>query len=224
MTERPTDALLQQMLMAGEEEDAALAAGSKVGRYVVLELIGGGGMGMIYKAYDPQLDRAVALKLMRPAAAESDPDASNRVLREAQSLAKLQHPNIVAVHDAGLFGDQVFAAMEYVAGDTVSRWLKVEPRSAEEIVDVFRAAGRGLAAAHAAGLVHRDFKPDNVIVGTDGRVRVLDFGLARPAGDAAAGGPSAGTPAYMAPEQHDHRVADARSDQYSFCVALYEAV
>jgi eukaryotic-like serine/threonine-protein kinase len=134
-------------------------------------------MGVIYKAYDPELDRPVALKLL-PAHSTGQ---GERLLREAQALAQLSHPNVIAVHDVGMFAGDVFIAMEFVDGDSLGRWLAVAPRTRAEIMDVFLAAGEGLAAAHGAGLVHRDFKPDNVIVGHDGRVRVLDFGLARTA-------------------------------------------
>jgi serine/threonine protein kinase/tetratricopeptide (TPR) repeat protein len=155
-----------------------LERGATLGRYVVLDELGAGGMAVVYKAYDPELDRAVALKLLN-----SNPDGiagqRERLLREAQALARLSHPNVIAVHDVGTFGDNVFLATEFVEGMTVRQWLKVEPRSRSAILEVFLAAGEGLAAAHAAGLVHRDFKPDNVMVGKDGRVRVLDFGLAR---------------------------------------------
>jgi len=246
MVDRPTDAGLKQMLLAGELEDSALPAGSKVGRYVVLEQLGVGGMSVVYKAYDPHLDRAIALKLMRvDPSGGSAAEAGQRLLREAQALARISHPNIIAVHDVGMFGDDVFVAMEFVAGPTLAEWCRAPSRTTAEILDAFRGAGRGLAAAHAAGLVHRDFKPDNVIVGPDGRARVLDFGLARAAGAPALAevppephapsspgrslhvtntGLLAGTPAYMAPEQHLGGAIDERSDQFSFCVALYEAV
>jgi tetratricopeptide (TPR) repeat protein/tRNA A-37 threonylcarbamoyl transferase component Bud32 len=156
-----------------------LERGTSVGRYLLLELLGEGGMGVVYKAYDPELGRPVALKLLQTAE-----DASlqrDRLLREAQALARLQHPNVIAVHDVGTFGADVFIAMEFVEGQNARQWLKAQPRSRREILDVFLAAAQGLAAAHRAGLVHRDFKPDNMMVGDDGRVRVLDFGLARTA-------------------------------------------
>ncbi|MBI2898310.1 MAG: serine/threonine protein kinase [Deltaproteobacteria bacterium] len=235
---RPTDAGLKQMLLAGEVDESALPAGSKVGRYVVLETLGFGGMSIVYKAYDPHLDRAVAVKLLRldSTSGGSADEARVRLVREAQALAKLSHPNIVAVHDVGTFGDDVFVAMEFVAGPTLAEWCRDEGRSIEQILEAYRGAGRGLAAAHAAGLVHRDFKPDNVIVGSDGRPRVLDFGLARAAGPAGGdakdhpdghqtgGSATVGTPAYMAPEQHGGGTVDGRTDQFSFCVALWEAV
>ena len=220
-----------------------LERGTAVGRYLILERLGEGGMGVVYAAHDPELDRRVALKLLRPDRAAKE--AALRLQREAQAIARLSHPNVVAVYDSGTFGDQVFVAMELVEGRTVRQWLTAERRSWREIVTVFVAAGRGLAAAHAAGLAHRDFKPDNVLLGQDGRVRVVDFGLARPVGEPAGGSPAdvspvsssgilssqltelgaaMGTPSYMAPEQLRGEAADARSDQFSFCVALYEAL
>lgn len=216
-----------------------LGLGAQVGRYVIVGTVGEGGMGVVYAGYDPELDRKVALKVLRPERAAS-PDARARLLREAQAIAKLSHPNVVAVHDAGAVGEQVFVAMEYVDGRTLRQWLKEERRGWREIVDLFRLAGQGLAAAHAAGLVHRDFKPDNVLIGKDGRVRVADFGLARPvepgeveegieetgdsSPDLTSWGTVLGTPGYMAPEQLRGVSADARSDQFSFCVSLYEAL
>jgi tetratricopeptide (TPR) repeat protein/predicted Ser/Thr protein kinase len=232
----------------GGQPLAPLARGAMLGRYVVLDAVGQGGMGVVYAGYDPELDRKVALKLLRPDRVGSGSEAGRlRLLREAQAIARLSHPNVVAVYDAGTLGEQVFVAMEFVDGRTLRQWLTDAPedRSWREIVDVFVHAGRGLAAAHAAGLVHRDFKPDNVLLGGDGRVRVVDFGLARPVGTSAetetrsedaASSPSRlqspitewgvvlGTPAYMAPEQLCGEAADARTDQYSFCVALYEAL
>lgn len=226
-----------------------LERGMAVGRYLILDRVGEGGMGVVYSAHDPELDRKVALKLLRPdrtgAAAE---EHRVRLQREAQAIARLSHPNVVAVYDTGTFGDQVFVAMELLEGRTLRRWLQEEKPSWREIVGVFLAAGRGLAAAHAAGLVHRDFKPDNVLLGHDGRVRVVDFGLARPVGEPGAGtgntpvegspipsssvlgtpltqwGAALGTPSYMAPEQLRGEAADARSDQFSFCVSLWEAL
>ena len=157
-----------------------LTRGTSIGRYLILDPVGEGGMGVVYKAYDPKLDRLVALKVMRTL--DEGDGQRGRLLREAQALAQLSHPNVIAVHDVGTFGDDVFIAMELVGGVTVRQWLKAQPRTQREILDVFLAAGEGLAAAHRAGLVHRDFKPGNVMVGDDERVRVLDFGLARAAG------------------------------------------
>jgi tetratricopeptide (TPR) repeat protein len=202
----------------------ALERGAAVGRYVVLDRIGAGGMGVVYAAWDPELERRIALKLLRPERFGSEPDRL-RLLREAQALARLTHPNVVAVHDAGTFGDRVFVAMELVEGRTLRQWLAEGSWSWRQILETFLAAGRGLAAAHAAGLIHRDFKPGNVLIGTDGRIRVADFGLAREPGEPAAEwGLAEGTPGYMAPEQRRGEPADARSDQFSFCVSLYEAL
>jgi serine/threonine protein kinase len=225
----------------GGEERPPLAQGATLSRYVVLERIGRGAMGEVYAAYDPELDRQVALKLLRPEGRHLE-ELRVRLLREAQALARLAHPHVVTVHDVGVAGDCLFLALELVEGTTLAEWLRV-PRPTKEVLRVFRDAGLGLAAAHAAGLVHRDFKPSNVLVGQDGRVRVTDFGLARPsnrarrtmdvpASPARAGahapltrtGVLVGTPAYMAPEQQQGHGVDALSDQFSFCVALYEAL
>ncbi|MBI3185559.1 MAG: tetratricopeptide repeat protein [Myxococcales bacterium] len=230
------------------EVQALLGKGTSLGRYVLLDRLGGGGMGEVFAAYDPQLDRKVALKLLRPGLLGAD-EGRARLLREAQAMARLQHPNVIAVHDVGTFEDRVFVAMEFVEGDTLSDWLR-EQRPWQKVLEIFLAAGRGLAAAHSAGLVHRDFKPDNVLIGTDGRPRVLDFGLARQAAQldpAAPQSPSQvdldrpitqsalespitqvgaimGTPGYMSPEQLHGQPTDARTDQFSFCVALYESL
>jgi serine/threonine protein kinase/tetratricopeptide (TPR) repeat protein len=273
-----------------------LPRGTCVGRYVIVDALGAGGMGVVYSAYDPELDRRVALKLVRDT---SDPQ---RLLHEAQALARVSHPNVIAVHDVGTFEGAVFVAMELVEGRTLGAWRAQTAPGRREILDVFLAAGRGLAAAHHAGIVHRDFKPSNVMVGDDGRVRVLDFGLARGAptakssrtltpgaGASSRSGPSAlppesgaladeatlasdgparpgrsldpsqpstkvdrpraasplddiptvtdsldppqmhasrvmGTPSYMAPEQRRAGAFDARVDQFSFAVALHEAL
>jgi serine/threonine protein kinase/formylglycine-generating enzyme required for sulfatase activity len=232
-----------------------LDTGARIGRYVIIERVGTGAMGVVYGAYDPELDRKVALKLIKPGQGVKD-TARARLLREAKAIARLQHPNVVAVHDVGIIDDQVFLAMEFVAGGTIKSWLAETPRSWREILGVFIAAGRGLAAAHAAGLVHRDFKPDNVLLDKEHRPRVVDFGIARQAGagdDELASetgdvisqdgtetlrdssgrhalatltktGTWVGTPAYMAPEQFLGERGDERSDQFSFCVALYEAL
>jgi tetratricopeptide (TPR) repeat protein len=218
-----------------------LERGTLVGRYVVLDRLGEGGMGVVYRAYDPELDRKLAIKLLQAKPGGSSGGGASWLVREAQALARLSHPNVVAVHDVGsLPGDQVFVAMELVDGTTLRQWLRT-PRPWREARAVLHAAGQGLAAAHRAGLVHRDFKPENVLVGVDGRVRVMDFGLARlhddrdaSAGEHAAKSPLSdsltiagsvvGTPAYMAPEIFRGVPADARTDQFSFGVALYEAL
>jgi tetratricopeptide (TPR) repeat protein len=230
------------------QHDVKLERGATIGRYTILSLIGSGGMGEVYAAYDPELDRKVALKLIGALGAQ-DERSHARLLREAKSTAKLSHANVVVVHDAGTYLERVFVAMEFVDGLTIKDWLAAARRSRAEILAVYVAAARGLAAAHAAGLVHRDFKPHNVMVGKDGEVRVMDFGLAReiatgPQGDADADAPSAprslagtdlaggltltgeliGTPLYMAPEQFQGQRTDARTDQFSFCVALYQSL
>ena len=166
-------------------DDVGLAKGATIGRYVVLGLLGRGGMGEVYAAYDPELDRKIAVKLLRArgGSAEASADGRTRLLREAQAIARLSHPNVVVVYDVGTFEDKIFIAMEFVEGNTLTYWLEAANRSWQEIRRVFMAAGHGLAAAHDKGLVHRDFKPDNVMVGRDDHVRVMDFGLARQAGD-----------------------------------------
>ena len=227
-----------------------LPRGSTIGRYVVLEELGAGGMGIVYAAYDPELDRKIAIKVLLPSRMVDDEVSGGkaRLIREAQALARLSHPNVVNVHDVGEVDGRVFVAMEHIDGSTLKQWLERDQRSIPEILTVFIEAGHGLAAAHAAGLVHRDFKPDNVLVGIDGRARVVDFGLARgrsghnfdsdSVDDSGTGsqtssrldseltavGTVMGTPAYMAPEQHVGGPADAATDQFSFCVALYRAL
>ena len=161
-----------------------LVQGSVIGRYVVLSKLGAGGMGIVYAAYDPELDRKIALKLLLPASGGSNPDGTARLLREAQALAKLSHPNVVSVHDVGAAGDNIWIAMEFIQGRTLSQWREERRRSWREVLDVIRPAALGLTAAHKAGLIHRDVKPDNIMIGDDGRVRVMDFGLARGAADA----------------------------------------
>ena len=272
-----------------------LEPGDRVSRYLVLERVGAGGMGLVYAAYDPELDRKVALKLVHPSArgTASESTGQRRLLREAQAMAKVSHVNVLPVHDAGEVDAGVFLAMEFVEGETLAQWLAEAPRSWSEVLEVFVAAGRGLEAAHASGLIHRDFKPENVMIGDDGRVRVMDFGLARAHDDDPRAathvfhdlelrtgededllavddatrsdesvtrgedeeaplppppdfdddatprlddatprlgdsltrtGAVLGTPAYMSPEQHLGKSLDARSDQFSFAVALYEGL
>jgi tetratricopeptide (TPR) repeat protein/predicted Ser/Thr protein kinase len=208
--------------------------GETIDRYVVEELVGAGAMGVVYSAHDPELDRKVALKLLR---SERHADSRARLLREAQAMARLSHPNVVSVFDAGTDADDVFLAMELVDGTTLAAWLAERQRSWREIVPVFVQAGMGLAAAHAAGIVHRDFKPANVLIRRDRRVQVSDFGLARSPREASPiptegevvstltrTGALVGTPAYMAPEQLRGEPSDARTDLFAFCVALYEAL
>jgi serine/threonine protein kinase len=223
-----------------------LEPGDFIGRYRIRERIGEGGMGVVYAAEDPELGRVVAIKLLRPVQGDDAEVQQRRMLREAQALARLSHRNLVMVFDVGSRQGRVWIAMEHVVGDTLEIWLAREHRSWGAIVDVFIEAGRGLSAVHAAGLVHRDFKPGNVIVRSDGMVQVLDLGLAARAGerddealtmralaqpdlDAFAAnltktGGLMGTPAYMAPEQFLLQPMDGRADQFGFCVALYESL
>ncbi|NUO52605.1 MAG: protein kinase [Polyangiaceae bacterium] len=210
--------------------------GTHIGRFEVAFPIGEGAMGIVLAARDPDLDRRVAIKVLRPELGGDE--ARARMVREAQAMARLSHPNVVGVFDVGEVGGAAYFAMELVEGTTLRAWLAAEQRTTQEILDVFVQAGRGLAAAHQAGLVHRDFKPDNVLVGHDGRVRVGDFGLARASspqdvapdpkqpieGALTRTGALLGTPAYMPPEQLEGRSADARSDQFSFAASLYEAL
>ena len=212
---------------------ARLASGTKLGRYVIVDILGVGGMGVVYAARDPELDRDIAIKVLRSELVRAQPDAAQRIAREAQAMARIAHPNVVNVFDVGTVEGQVFVAMERVHGKNLRAWFADGRHTVAEILEVFIAAGRGLIAAHDAGIVHRDFKPDNVLVGNDGRVRVTDFGLAfdrASPGERSVGGsetttrPIAGTPAYMAPEQHAGGNADPRTDQFSFAVSLYEAL
>ena len=225
-------------------ERALLVSGHKIGRFTLLTRLGVGAMGVVYSAYDPELDRKIAVKLLRAPEGLHTARAQARLLREAQAMARINHPNVAQVHDVGTQGRDVFVAMEFIRGHTLQAWKALRPRSWSEVLEVYVQAGRGLAAAHMAGLVHRDFKPSNAMIGADGRVRVLDFGLchshaaAEPVGDDMASSESAvtdrqqlsaddeivGTPAYMAPEQFHGRSIGAASDQFSFCAALYEAL
>ncbi|MEM6295472.1 MAG: protein kinase [Myxococcota bacterium] len=202
----------------------------RIGRFTVLGRLGQGAMSVVYAAYDDELDRKVALKLLRPEG--NDAQASARLRREAQAIARLSHPNVVPVYEVGEHDGELFIAMEFVRGATLRTWLETA-RGWPELRDVLQQAAQGLAAAHEAGIVHRDFKPENVMVGDDGRVRVLDFGVAalgesgQHRDDAGVlqtrAGTLIGTPAYMAPEGLARRVVDARGDQFSFCVVALEA-
>jgi serine/threonine protein kinase len=168
----------------GAGADGRLPRGAALGRYLVLDVIGQGGMGVVYAAYDPELDRKVAVKVLRArdGLGGDSPSGRARMLREGQAMARLSHPNVVPVHDVGTHAGHVFVAMEWVDGQTLRAWVDAAPRGWREVVAMYTGAARGLAAAHDAALVHRDFKPDNVIVGRDGRARVVDFGLARASG------------------------------------------
>jgi formylglycine-generating enzyme required for sulfatase activity len=240
---------------AGDELDV-LKRGATVGRYLVLERLGAGGMGVVYAAYDPELDRKVAIKLLRPSEGRGDPAKRQaRLVREAKAMAKLSHANVGAIFDVGVHEGQVFLAIEYLPGGTLKSWLEAEKRPWREIVRMFIEVGNGLAAAHAEGLIHRDFKPDNVLLDKAGKPKVVDFGLVRltaaldvtstgslddadlpvaetavPASSAIGAavltrtGALAGTPAYMAAEQFLGKAIDERTDQFAFCVALYEGL
>ncbi|PRP93672.1 serine/threonine-protein kinase [Enhygromyxa salina] len=229
---------VRAMIRAALFPDAALPP--RIGRFVIVRMLGAGGMGIVYLAHDETLDRQVAVKLL-VAGSSNDPRIRARLHREAKIMAQLNHPNVVGVHEFGEHEGHFFVAMEYVEGRTLARWLIDESPDWRALLELFIQAGRGLIAAHAAGIIHRDFKPSNVLVGDDGRVRVADFGLARndvveprPPVSARAHqlpvevhtqtGQRIGTPAYMSPEQFNGALVDARSDQFSFCVALWEAL
>lgn len=222
--------------------------GVELGRFSLLERIGAGGMGVVYAAHDRRLDRKVAVKIL-DAERRGDERHRVRLLREAQALARLSHPNVVQIFDVGTFEGHVYLAMELLEGPSLRAWTEERSRAWRQIVDKYVQAGRGLQAAHDVGILHRDFKPANALMGRDGRVRVLDFGLARKLeddssliaavpGQASASGSGSialdesvtrsgelmGTPAYMSPEQIAGHPLDVRSDQFSFCVALYEAL
>jgi hypothetical protein len=221
---------------SGSSGAPALAQGETLGRYRLERLLGEGGMGTVHAAFDPDLERRVALKLLRTSSGGEE--ARHRLLREARAMARLTHANVVTVHEVGTAGGRDYVAMELIDGETLADWLR-GGRRPPEIVAAFAAAARGLAAAHAAGLVHRDFKPHNVLRRRDGRICVTDFGLARGV-DVSAGTPAAsedgvedivtatgslmGTPAYMAPEQWSHGTVGPAADQFAFCVALWEAL
>jgi serine/threonine protein kinase len=227
--------------VAGEARSTGLQRGDALGRYVILEHLASGGMGAVYRAYDPDLDRAIAVKLVRVASGDDTgtSGSSARMMREAQALARLSHPNVIAIYDVGVAAGDVFLAMELVEGMTLRAWLAGgHPR--DLVLAMLIGAGRGLAAAHAAGIVHRDVKPENILVGADGRVRVVDFGLAGATDAEAASdddldtpvprsisglstpltrtGEMFGTPHYMAPEQYARRAVAARAYQFAFGV------
>lgn len=208
-----------------------LRRGAALDHFIVLDELGRGGMGVVVCAYDPDVDRRVAIKVLHEKDDDSGEARRRRALREAQAMGKLSHPNVVTVYEVGVVDHHPFIVMEYMDGTSLRTWLDEDERSVDDILDVFRQAAHGLAAAHDAGLVHRDFKPENVLIDGDGRTAVADFGIAGAAprehddddddDDRTRG---VGTPAYMSPEQHDDQPIDARSDQFSYCVALHEAI
>jgi predicted Ser/Thr protein kinase len=248
----PDDELARTATAEGQTPapaEATVPAGTTVGRYRLERELGVGGMGVVHVAFDPDLERRVALKLLRAAGG----DAAKRLQREARAMARLTHPNVVTVHEVGSAGGRDYVAMELIEGETLAEWLRSRQREPHEILEAFIAAGRGLAAAHDAGIVHRDFKPHNVLRSRKGRVAVTDFGLAREshvqpptdplevtlplaAGSASGGsrtpsslagltvtGSVLGTPAYMAPEQWNGGAVTPATDQFGYCVALWEA-
>ncbi len=261
----PHDALLQTVKQPPAPSPPAAAAptitmdstkeAQRIGRYAVLRKLGEGGMGVVLAAYDEELDRRVAVKLLRDQSAQAA-EHRLRILREAQAMARVSHPNVVQVYEVGEFqpldksGSHIYITMEFIDGTTLYEWQRREGRTWEEILRIYLEAGQGLRAAHESDLVHRDFKPDNVLVGRDERPRVADFGLARGGAAAQAENPRPratdsdkersgghllaspltldgaimGTPMYMSPEQYKGEPAGPRSDQFSFCVALYEAL
>ncbi|MEZ4449668.1 MAG: serine/threonine-protein kinase [Nannocystaceae bacterium] len=242
---RPGSGVDARAVAIAADGAGSIAPGSQIGRFIVLRPLGAGAMGVVFEAIDPELDRKVAIKLLQAdARGEADStrsaDARTRLVREAQALARLSHPNVVGIFDVGVHEAQVWLAMELVVGRTLRRWIEASAPAWPEVLEVMLAAGRGLAAAHAAGLVHRDIKPDNIMLGDDGRVRVMDFGLARwgardegpgsaaiDAGAAPArtvAGALLGTPAYMAPEQFRGEIAGPQADLFAFCVMLWEGL
>ena len=217
-----------------------------IGRFRIDRELGSGGMGIVYAAHDPQLDRTIAVKILRRQ--DEGPSEGARLLREAQAMARLRHRNVLTVYEAGDHDGQIYVAMEYALGGTLAEWIDAGPRPWREVLDVLIPAGRGLAAAHQAGLVHRDFKPANVLLDGEGNALVSDFGLARAGGEPeplpdaleetqrgddskrllqvllTRTGALVGTPAYMSPEQFAGLQATPRSDLFAFCVVLHEAL
>lgn len=244
--------LIGRLKVADQDADAQLARNAvrarlfggrkkktRLGKYVLGKLIGAGGMGKVYVAHDRELDRKVALKLLKGEAWTRADGEEGRLIREARTLAQISHPNVVPVYEVGEADMGVFVAMEYIEGRTLREWVNDEDPSVDEVLHALREAGRGLAAVHAAGIVHRDFKPDNVLIGRDGRVCVVDFGLAHEVSvvkiervrfetetgrTAMLTSSPAGTPAYMSPERLDGRDADVAGDIYAFCVSTWEAL
>jgi serine/threonine protein kinase len=232
----PADLLATPVMGLGAQTEPP-SQGRKLGRYTLLDRLGAGAMGVVWRAEDPTLSRQIAVKLLR----RQDDTLTERLVREAQSMAQVNHPNVVTVYEVGQGVDgSTFIAMELVTGESLRKWQTKARHTIPELVGAYIAAARGLAAAHGAGIIHRDFKPDNVLVGDDGRVRVTDFGLAaaKPTSTSSGSiprqhigdvnlttsGSVLGTPAYMAPEQFTGGNVDPRTDQFNFCVALYEAL
>jgi len=245
---RPTNPPSNGLDLATVDHEAALAevlaglfdpevvaemAVPAVGRFEVLGHIGSGGMGSVYEARDPELDRRVAIKVLH-----ADAGDPGKLVEEGKAMARLNHPNVVTVYEVGRADDRVFVVMELVEGDTLRRWQRARDRSWREVVEMYQSFGAGIAAAHAGGLVHCDLKPENVVVGDDGRAKVTDFGIARmhrvdlvTVGERGTRPPvrdtstrMAGTPRYMSPEQYGPDGVDHRADQFGYCVMLWEAL
>jgi tetratricopeptide (TPR) repeat protein len=220
----PIDARLDASLDATAPEGPAAEWGdAQIGRYVFRRLVGSGGMGVVVAAHDPELDREVAIKLV----VSGHGDEGGRPVREAQAMARLSHPNVVTVYEVLRLGERSAIVMELVDGEDLRAWLEGQHPDWREIVGAYTQAGRGLAAAHRAGLVHRDFKPSNALIDKNGVVRVTDFGLASASSttaDVTPTGALIGTPAYMAPEQHRREAVDARTDQWALACSLHEAI
>ncbi len=239
----PDDAPTQPASSRHASLEPVATVGQRLGRFALTRLLGRGGMGEVWAARDPELDREVAIKLLYVAVGGMDQEQQARLRREAQAMARVTHANIVQIYELGADGDRLFCAMELVDGETLRQWLET-PRPWRATLDVLLAAGRGVAAAHTAGLVHRDVKPDNVMIARDGRILVADFGLARLTEMGSEPAPAMssidldaranlsltttrtflGTPMYTAPEVLQTRGGDALSDQFSFCVMAYEAL
>lgn len=235
---------------------ASLLIPTRINHFIILDKLGEGGMGVVYSAYDPKLNRKVAIKLLRPVQQEHD-HARSRLLREAQSMARLSHPNVAHIYEVGEFNQQIYIVIEHIEGKTLRDWLSSSSHTRKEILNICIQAGQGLDAAHRAGIAHRDFKPENILIDSNNRVCVIDFGLARftrkflqqPNTEQyhdddddhdhdhddddhdddhhhplTLAGTILGTPAYMSPEQYKGIQATAASDQFSFCVVLYEGL
>jgi serine/threonine protein kinase len=232
----PLDTTIDSDVDAGTVPEAP----SRVGRYEIKKPIGLGGSSVVYEAWDPEIGRGVALKLVHGRPGRED-EVRRRALREARAMARLQHENVLQLYDFGEHQGSVFLAMELVSAQTLREWLDQGPHPWRATLMLFLQAGRGLAAVHEAGLVHRDFKPDNVLVTREGRALIVDFGLVRvidPASESLRRGvllyepdieltdedAVLGTPAYMAPEQFRGEKADPRSDQFAFCASLFEGL
>lgn len=198
-----------------------LSPGTAIGRYVVEAYLGGGGMGHVYRARDATLDRLIAIKVVRPSLA--DARAQQRLLDEARAMARIRHPAVVPVFDVGEFEGGIYVAMQFLTGGTLHAWIHAGPRPWRDVVAKFIPIGRGLSTAHAAGIIHRDVKPHNILLDEHGAPLLTDFGIAADVDSGTDTGTRAyGTPAYMPPEQAAGRTVDARADQFAFCVSLWE--